>query len=367
MVERIGEQRVLFGELPAAHIREHIDFFHFLPYLLLNHTKRTYGKLQKHCQRGHSMRIIKPPRLQKGNVIGLIAPASPASTEEKITGGIEYLERLGYHVKVGAHIRNQHGFLAGTDEERAEDFNAMVRDPQVHAIFALRGGYGTPRLLRLVDYRAITKNPKIIAGYSDITALQLAMFRKTGLITFSGPMPGSDMWKELDPFTEEHFWRVLTSSKKIGVLKNPDDEPLSVLHHGSGQGRLLGGNFALLTSLIGTPYLPSLRHSVLVLEDVEEAPHRVDRMLAQLLNAGILDHLAGLVFGKFTDCHPANSNEPFLSIDQVQKEYAVKVGRAVLANFQYGHIPRKLTLPLGLPVSIQTKPLKINILEHAVE
>ena len=252
------------------------------------------------------MTIIKPPRLRKGSTIGLVAPASTPSSEEHIEKGAAYLERLGYRIKFGKHVHNRHGYLAGTDEERAADFNDMVRDKDIKAIFAIRGGYGTPRILQMIDYHSLKQNPKILVGYSDITALQLAIFRKIGLVTFSGPMTGTDMWKDFDPYTEEHFWRLITSIKKIGVLKNPIDEPLKTLKTGKVYGQLLGGNLSLIACLMGTPFLPKLFDSILFLEDVEEAPHRVDRMLAQLLNAGVLRRLAGLVFGKFTDCNPSN-------------------------------------------------------------
>ena len=312
------------------------------------------------------MTIIKPTRLHKGSTIGLVAPASTPSSEEKIEKGAAYLEKLGYRVKFGKHIRKIHGYLAGTDEERAADFNTMVRDKDVKAIFAIRGGYGTPRILRMIDYRSLRQNPKIIAGYSDITALQLAIFRKTGLVTFSGPMTGSDMWKDFDPYTEEHFWQLLTSTKKIGVLKNPIDEPLNILKTGKARGRLLGGNLSLIACLMGTPFLPNMHGSILFLEDVEEAPYRVDRMLAHLLNAGVLPELAGLVFGKFTDCNPDNPSEPHFVIDHVLDEYANTIKRPVAANFQYGHIPRKLTVPIGLQALLDTKRSRIEILEGAV-
>ena len=312
------------------------------------------------------MTIIKPTRLHKGSTIGLVAPASTPSSEEKIEKGAAYLEQLGYRVKFGKHIHKIHGYLAGTDEERAADFNTMVRDKDVKAIFAIRGGYGTPRILRMIDYRSLRQNPKIIAGYSDITALQLAIFRKTGLVTFSGPMTGSDMWKDFDPYTEEHFWQLLTSTKKIGVLKNPIDEPLKILKTGKARGRLLGGNLSLIACLMGTPFLPNMHGSILFLEDVEEAPYRVDRMLAHLLNAGVLPELAGLVFGKFTDCNPDNPSEPHFVIDHVLDEYANTIKRPVAANFQYGHIPRKLTVPIGLQALLDTKRSWIEILEGAV-
>jgi muramoyltetrapeptide carboxypeptidase len=312
------------------------------------------------------MTVIKPPRLRKGSTIGLVAPASTPVTEEKIEKGAVYLEQLGYRVKFGEHIRSLHGYLAGTDEERATDFNEMVRDKDVKAIFTVRGGYGTPRILQMIDYRSLKQNPKIIVGYSDITALQLAIFCKIGLVTFSGPMTGTDMWKDFDPYTEEYFWRLITSSKKSGILKNPIDESLNILKHGKAHGRLLGGNFSLVACMMGTSFLPKLRGEILFLEDVEEAPYRIDRMLAQLLNAGVLQELAGLIFGKFTDCIPGNSSEPQLTLDQILKEYAVKTHCPVIANFQYGHIPRKLTVPIGLQAMIDTKRKRIEVLENAV-
>ncbi len=312
------------------------------------------------------MTIIKPPRLSKGNIIGLVAPASTPSAEEKIEKGASYLELLGYRIKFGKHIRDAHGYLAGTDEERATDFNDMVRDKDVKAIFAIRGGYGTPRILKMIDYDALKENPKVIVGYSDITALQLAIFHKIGLITFSGPMTGTDMWKDFDSYTEEHFWRLVTSIKKIGILKNPSDETLKILKQGKAKGRLIGGNLSLLASLIGTPFLPKLHGSILFLEDVEEAPHRVDRMLAQMLNAGILQKLSGLVFGKFTDCNPNDLSEPHLTLDQIQKEYAEKIKCPVVADFQYGHVPKKLTVPIGLQAILDTKHNRIEVLENSV-
>ncbi len=312
------------------------------------------------------MTIIKPPRLRPGSLIGLVAPASTPSPDKAIEQGAAYLERLGYRVTFGKHIRNTHGYLAGTDEERAEDFNAMIQDETVKAIFSIRGGYGTPRLLRMIDYRSLKRRPKIIVGYSDITALQLALFRTIGLVTFSGPMAGVEMSKGIDPYTEEHFWRLLTSTREIGALKNPADEPLTILNDGIARGRLLGGNFSLLACLMGTPFLPNLNRTILVLEDVDESPHRIDRMFAQLLHSGIGKKIAGLVCGKFTGCHPGNPVEPHLTVEQIVKEYAAKLTCPVITGFSYGHIPRKLTVPIGLRTSIDTKRKLITVLESAV-
>jgi muramoyltetrapeptide carboxypeptidase len=313
------------------------------------------------------MNIIKPPKLRSGDTIGLIAPASTPTPDEKIEKGVHYLEQLGYRVTVGKHVSDQHGYLAGTDKYRAADVNAMIRNDDVKAIFCIRGGYGTPRILPLVDYRSLKRHPKIIVGYSDITAMQLAVFRKTGLVTFSGPMTGTDMWNNFDSYTEEHFWRTLTSNKKIGVLKNCDDDPAQVLRTGKASGIILGGNLSLFTGTMGTPFMPALRNSILVLEDIDEEPHRIDRMLAQLYNSGALCSAAALVFGKFTDCVPDDVNEPHLTTEQVQEEYVQKIKCPAIRNFQYGHIPRKLTIPLGLQAILDAKRGILNVLESGVK
>ena len=155
------------------------------------------------------MRIIKPQALRRGDIIGICAPASPPSSEDKITKGIAYLERLGYHVQLGRSVYHKHGYLAGSDSQRASDLNELFVNPKVKAIFTVRGGYGVHRILPLLNYNLIKRNPKILVGYSDISALQLALFTKTGLVTFSGPMVAVEMASGLKGETEEFFWRCL--------------------------------------------------------------------------------------------------------------------------------------------------------------
>ena len=309
---------------------------------------------------------IKPPRLRKGELIGLISPASTPSSSEKIEGAVKYFEGLGYRVSVGRHAMDQVGYLAGTDEDRVADLNAMLEDRSVRAVMAIRGGYGTPRILDRVNYAALRRDPKIIVGYSDLTALLLAVFRRTGLVTFSGPMAGVEMWNSIDPFTEEHFWRVITSASKIGRLKNPDDDPLRGPGKGKASGHLLGGNLSLLISLMGTPFSPSYRGSVLFLEDVDEAPHRVDRMFAQLRHARVLNCINALILGRFTDCRPTDPSKPFLSIEEVLAEVESAAAIPVLSNFQYGHIPRKLTVPIGIRAVVDAALRSVEVIESAV-
>jgi muramoyltetrapeptide carboxypeptidase len=313
------------------------------------------------------MAILKPPRLRRGDVIGLISPASTPLPAEKIDKGARYLEGLGYRVKVGEHAASQHGYFAGTDAERVSDLNAMLNDSQVRAIFAIRGGYGSPRLLPFVDYNAVRRQPKIVVGFSDITGLQLALFRRTGLVTFTGPLPGVEFWQKPDPYTEEHFWRLLTSSRRVGPLRNPNQEPLRTRIGGRAQGRLLGGNLSLVISSLGTRFSPDYEGAILVLEDVNEEFHRVDRMFAQLRNAGILDRISGLVLGLFTHCKPADVAKPHLTLAEIFEEVLSWMSAAAVEGLQYGHVARKLTLPFGLHARLDANRGILSVLEAAVE
>ena len=312
------------------------------------------------------MKAVKPPRLRKGDLIGLVSPASTPTPREKIEGGVRYLEALGYRVKLGRHVSKAWGYLAGTDEERAEDFNGMINDAEVKAIFALRGGYGTPRILPIIQYRALAKQPKIISGFSDITALQLAIYKKCGLVTFSGPMPAVEFWKKPDPYTEEQFWRLVTSKTAVGALENPLQERFDLHREGKASGVMLGGNLALVASTVGTPFMPSLKGAVLVLEEVGEYPYRVDRLFAQLRNAGVLKGVAAMLLGQFSECEPKDPALPHLSVEFLLKEYAQMVDGPVLGNLLYGHVPKKLTVPFGLVATVDTKKQRIEVRESAV-
>jgi len=304
---------------------------------------------------------LKPPALKKGDVIGIISPASSPDDFSRIEKGIAYLESLGYKVKLGKHIYKRFGYLSARDWERAEDLNDMFADPSVKAIICVRGGYGTPRMLDWVDYKIIRRNPKIFVGYSDITALQLAIFKKTGLITFSGPMLAVDMYS-FDSYAEEFFWKILTSRSKKIEIKNPDGVDLGILNPGRATGILLGGNLSLLASIIGTRYQPDFKDSILVIEDIGEEPYRIDRYLAQLKNSGILYKIKGCIIGQFTDCVPKEM-EKSLTLEEIFEDYFGFLGIPVISNLSYGHIPQKITLPIGAKVKIDAKRGTITIVE----
>mgnify|MGYP000754844927 CR=1 FL=1 len=216
---------------------------------------------------------LKPTRLKPGDLIGIISPSSPIADSTRIEKGVRYLESLGYRTTVGKHVGKMRGYLAGTDEERAADVHEMFSDRQVKAIVCVRGGYGTPRLLPLLNYRLIERNPKIFVGFSDVTALQLALWKKCSLITFHGPMAGVEMANAMDSFTEEMLWRCLTSNKPLGELTLPE-EPLDLsLLPGVATGRLLGGNLSLVVSVLGTAYQPDFAGALVFLEEITEELH----------------------------------------------------------------------------------------------
>ncbi len=311
------------------------------------------------------MKILKPKALKKGDIIGIISPASSPDDFTRIEQGVRYLESLGYRVKLGKHIFKRYGYLSSTDDERAEDLNGMFADEKVRAIICVRGGYGTPRLLDRVDYSLIKRNPKIFVGYSDITALQLAIFKRTGLVTFSGPMLAVDIYSNFDDFSEEFFWRILTSKERKIEIKNPDGVELNTLKPGKATGILLGGNLSLIASIMGTKYQPNFNESVLVIEDIGEEPYRIDRYLSQLKNSGVLYKISACILGQFTDCVPKEP-EKSLTLEQIFNDYLGNLKIPVISNLSYGHIPQKLTLPLGVKVGLDAKRQKITIIESVL-
>jgi muramoyltetrapeptide carboxypeptidase len=311
------------------------------------------------------MTILKPSRLRKGDLIGLVSPASTIADPSRIEKGVKYLEALGYHVTVGKNVLKTYGYLAGEDAERVEDLHAMFANDEVKAIWCIRGGYGTPRLLRMLDYRLIARHPKIFVGYSDITALHLAMFRRSGLVTFHGPMLGVDMAGSMDPYSEERMWQILTSATRPGMIPFPDQTQVA-LAPGRASGRMFGGNLALLVSQIGTRYLPDLKGALLYVEDIGEEPYRVDRMLVQLLNAGIFRLVKGLLVGQFSDCEPRDATKPTLTLTRVLEEAAAYAGVPVMGGVPFGHDNVKMTIPVGIRGRMDCGARTLEFLEPAV-
>lgn len=310
-------------------------------------------------------KIIKPTRLKPNATFGVISPASPVK-EERLQKGIRYFESLGYRIVPGKNVRKSSTYLAGSDEERLADLHEMFRRPDIDAIICARGGYGTPRFLENVDYELIRKNPKIFIGYSDLTALQLAIFAKTGLVTFSGPMLAVEFASEkLDSETEAAFWKILTTAQAFGEMSPLTTEKYPVLRHGETTGRLLGGCLALINSSLGTDFLPDFTDAILLVEDVDEAPMRIDRCFAQLRNAGILHRLRGVLCGKFVDSENEEEREGHW-LQTTLEDYFQNFAGPVLNKFDYGHLGRKYTLPIGVQARLSSEPARVEIIEPAV-
>ena len=312
------------------------------------------------------MHIVKPKHLKKGDIIGIISPASAPNDLFKIEKGVHYLESLGYKVKVGKNSGNFHGYLAGTDDQRVDDLHAMFKDKDVRAIICTRGGYGSPRLLDKIDYKLIAKNPKIFVGYSDITALQMAFLHKANLLTFAGPMLAVDLYNSINPFTEEMFWTLLTSNKKFGRIEFPAKEKIFPVVKGIAKGRLIGGNLATFLSLVGTQYFPELKNKILLFEEVGEAPYRMDRMFNQLRLMGAFKMISGLILGAFTDCIESNPEKRTLTAGEVISDYVNKLNIPVVYNFMHGHITDKITIPFGANLRLNASRSIIEITENVV-
>lgn len=312
------------------------------------------------------MQVIKPTRLKKGDTIGLISPASSPDDLSKVEESTKYFEKLGYKVKVGKNVGNYLGYLAGTDDKRLEDLHSMFSDKTVKAIMCLRGGYGAFRLLDKINYKMIQKNPKIFVGYSEITALQNAIFSKTGLITFAGPMPAVDFVNNISPFTEEWFWKVVTSNKKIGKVKYPENSKMPFINKGTADARILGGNLAVFSSMLGTDFFPDLKDKILLLEDIDEKPYKIDRMLNQLRLAKVFKGLKGVILGRFVECYEQDPNKKTLSLGEVIEHYFKVLKIPTIYTFPHGHIKDFITIPIGLKIGLNATKGTVEFLENAV-
>ncbi|MEJ2492985.1 MAG: LD-carboxypeptidase [Ignavibacteriaceae bacterium] len=312
------------------------------------------------------MRFIKPPRLKSGEVIGIISPASSVQDPSLLNKGVRYIENNGYRVEVGKSVDKIKGYLAGDDEERTDDLNQMFKNKNVKAIICVRGGYGSGRIIDKINYKLIRNNPKILVGYSDITALQMAISKKTGLITFAGPMLASDFADRMNPESEDFFWRLITSKKKIGRLSFADNNKLPAINKGSAVGRIIGGNLSVLSSLIGTPYFPELKDKILLMEDIDEIPYRIDRLLNQMRLNNVFKQVKGILLGRFVDCYEHDPEKKTLTLGEVMEDYLQDLKIPVIYSFPHGHIKEKITVPFGIKVKINASRGFVEYEESAV-
>jgi muramoyltetrapeptide carboxypeptidase len=313
----------------------------------------------------------KPPRLRVGDTVGLIEPASASDEPFQIQLVEEAIVAMGLKPKRAPHILDRYGYLAGRDKDRAADVNAMFADKDVKAIFAVRGGWGSARLLPWLDWDVIRANPKLLTGFSDITALHMAIAAKAGFVTLHGPNAGSAWGKaSWDAF------RPIAFDGATPLLVNPEggEDRLAqrrwrtqTITAGKARGRLLGGNLTVLTALAGTPYLPSFDGAILFLEDVDEAEYRIDRMLTQLGLAGILKNLAGAVFGQCTTCTGSSSGVyGGFTVNDVLRQHLGSLGVPVYTGAWFGHIADQFTLPVGGMAEIDADAGTLRLLEPVV-
>jgi muramoyltetrapeptide carboxypeptidase len=305
--------------------------------------------------------VQKPPVLKKGDMIRAVAPASTERDLTKLNKGLAKLRELGFEVSLGDCVRKLRtwGYLSGTDEERVAELNEAFRDDDVDAIFCVRGGYGTPRILPYLDYDLIRSNPKIFIGYSDITTLHIAMNQKSDLVTFHGPMIASEMGSEFTDYTQKWLLRAITTTEPLGEITNPVDGPMiKTIKDGKASGILVGGNLSLMVKTLGTPYEIDTKNKLLLIEDTEDPPYRIDRNLTHLWLANKLQEAAGIIVGEITLCEPS-SKEPSLNLWDVLKDRIGSTGKPAMYGLCFGHGTHHLTLPIGVQASFDAAQGKL--------
>lgn len=302
--------------------------------------------------------LILPVGLERGDLIGITAPAGCVWNVSHVDKIVAVLHNEGFKTEVGKTVYEQVGYLAGSDEMRAEELMYFFQKPSVKCILTMRGGWGCARILERLDYSMIKNNPKIIMGFSDITSLLLAIYAKTGLVTFHGPC-GYSSWGD---FTLEAAKKAVVHGGPF-LMENPADnkDQLKTYKSGKAKGKLIGGNLAVLVSLIGTPYLPKMDNCLLFLEEIGEEPYRIDRMLWQLKQAGIFDLVSGVILGAFTDCVPTEPERSF-TLDEVFSQHFATASFPVYVGASFGHLAPKFTLPIGVLAEMDADNFSIKTL-----
>lgn len=316
--------------------------------------------------------VIKPKRLAPGDTVGLVAPATAIFTDVEADIARESLEALGLKVILGQHMRDRHGNLAGDDKARAEDINRFFADKNISAVIPVRGGWGSARVLPHLDFETIRRNPKVLIGYSDITALHNSIQARTGLSTFHGPN-GGGRW---DSWSLDFFKRILFAGETV-TLGNPktmsDRNALTQVENrtrtitpGKARGRIMGGNLTVLTAILGSPFVPDYTGAILFVEDVQEDLYRIDRMFTSLKLAGILDKAKGVIFGTCSQCGPGNGNYGQLTMEEILADHVKSLGVPAWQGAMIGHDTPQWTVPFGQEVEIDATACTVTMLEPAV-
>jgi len=303
--------------------------------------------------------MTQPKGLKPGDTVAVVAPAGPIASRGVFDRGVAALERMGFRARFNDRVFQSYRYLAGRDEGRAEELAQAIEDPSVQAIIALRGGYGSARIIPLLDERRIRENCKIFIGFSDLTTLHL-FFNKCGWITFHGPMAANEALAEISAERGKHMVSLLTDPGYRPTLQFPQ---LEILSQGTAEGILAGGCLSLVAASIGTPYEIQTEGKILFLEDTGEQPYRIDRMITHLRLAGKLDSAAGLLLGQFSDC---GATAVDYSIGDVLRDVLSGLNIPILANFPAGHIRDNWALPLGARARIDANARAIHFLEPAI-
>lgn len=310
---------------------------------------------------------ILPPALKPGMKIGIPAPASGVAKEDferKVKSFTKSLEELGLVPMIAKSVLAGTSYLAAPDEVRAAEFMEFVKNKDIGGIVCMRGGYGVMRILPLLDFAVIQQNPKLICGFSDITALVNTVYQRCNLVAFHGPVAAA----ELDDFTKQWFLPLVypesTGKVRFEPLVYSDQLKLVSYTGGKAQGRIVGGNLTLITALMGTPYDINTSGAVLFLEDVGEKAYKVDRMLTQLWLAGKLQECAAIVLGQFTE---AEDSSYVTTMEEVLRSRLAPLKIPVIANFPLGHVKEKFTMPIGVQAEVDADAKKITLLEPAVQ
>ena len=299
-----------------------------------------------------------PKPLEAGAHVALVAPAGPLPKPEDLPRAQENARSLGWEPIVGAHATERLGYLAGHDRDRLNDLNRALRDPKIDAVWILRGGYGLMRILPDIDYDALSRTPKSIIGFSDVTALHSAVQRKCRLITYHGP----NAREVLTDFSRDSFQRaVINQTDSCGTAPNARE-----INAGAAEGRLVGGNLSLLSALCGTPYMPDLTDGILILEDINEPVYRIDRMLQQLKLAGVLNGCKAIVFGDCTSCpeDAGGAEAGARKFDEVLGEIAHSLGVPCMSGVPVGHIDEQWTIPLGAMAELDTATRTLSVTSY---
>jgi muramoyltetrapeptide carboxypeptidase len=306
--------------------------------------------------------ITLPPSLKKGDTIGVCAPAGGIKSPSEITDFKKVLNDLGYSVVFSENIEKNTGYFSGTDQQRGEDFMNLIKNEDVKAIFFIRGGWGCARMLEYLDFEVIKRHPKIIMGFSDPTALLNAITVKTGLITFHGP-GGNSTWNN---YSLHYINELLVEGKQVNYHNQKGDLPIVTYSEGTAQGEFFGGNLSVLSTMIGSEYLPDWKGKVLFLEDVAEEPYRIDRMLTHLKLAGVFDQISGLILGTFRKCLAEEPNFSF-TLEEVFEQHFKGAKFPVYYGAQIGHTANKFTIPIGLKVEMNAGEGTFRLMNSAVQ